>query len=116
MDRKNSDLPEEGLPEDLGGTFITLTDENGEEFELEYIDTLEYAGNIYMAFLPSIPEGEDPESVENDEKYGLILLKVVHVDGEDQLVTIDDEAELNAVYELYNESLFDDEDEDDDLA
>lgn len=118
MDEKrrmpDASLPEEGLPEDLGGTFITLTDEDGEEHELEYLDTLEYAGNVYMAFFHTIPEGVDPASVEDDEAFGLILLRVVNVDGEDQLETIDDEDELNAVYQLYEESIFEEDDEDGD--
>lgn len=42
------------MSNDYGGTFITLTDENGEEIVLEYLDTVEYEGRIYMAFfLPS---------------------------------------------------------------
>lgn len=111
MNDELTNLPEEGLPEDLGGTFITLTDEDGNEVELEYLDTLEYEGSVYMAFFPTIPEGVDPASVEDDEAYGLILLKVVNVDGEDQLETIDNEEKLNAVFALFEESLFD-EDED----
>ena len=42
------------MSNDYGGTFITLTDENGEEIVLEYLDTVEYEGKIYMAFFPTI--------------------------------------------------------------
>lgn len=111
MNDERTNLPEEGLPEDLGGTFITLTDEDGNEIELEYLDTLEYEGSVYMAFFPTIPEDVDPASVEDDEAYGLIILKVVQVDGEDQLETIENESELEAVFALFEESLFEDEEE-----
>jgi hypothetical protein len=112
MSDELTNLPEEGLPEDLGGTFITLTDDEGNDIELEYLDTLEYGGNIYMAFFPVVPEDADPNTIEEDDEYGLIILKVVTVDGEDQLETIDNEEELEAVYERFSEELFEDEDED----
>lgn len=44
----------------MAGTFITLTDENGEEIVLEYLDTVEYEGKIYMAFFPTIDEETVP--------------------------------------------------------
>ncbi len=108
-------LPEEeGLPEDLSGTFMTLTDEEGNDIELEYVDTLEYNGSVYMAFYPTVPEGVDPDTLEDDEDYGLIILRVVNLDGEDQLETVSDEEELQAVYDKLMEDLFEeDEDEED---
>ena len=48
---------------------------------------------------------------EDDEDFGLILLRVIEENGEELLADIDDEAELNAVYEQFMEELFDDEDE-----
>ena len=54
---------------------------------------------------------EDTEEPEESEDDGLVILKVVQVDGEDQLATLDNEEELNAVYELVMEDLFS-EDED----
>lgn len=105
------------MSEEFGGNFITLTDEDGNEVELEHVDTLEHNGAVYMAFFPAEladENGEEPvESDEEDEEDedGLIILKVVEVDGEDQLSTLDDEEELNAVYEQFMESLFADEEE-----
>ena len=51
---------------------------------------------------------------EDDENFGLILLKVIEQDGEELLADIDDEAELDAVYEQFMDLLFEDEDEDED--
>lgn len=103
------------MSNDYGGTFITLTDENGEELLLEYLDTVEYEGKIYMAFFPTIDEDMDPEVAEESEEYGLIIMRVEQVDGEDELVTLDSEAEAEAVYNVFMEEVFnDDEDSDPD--
>ena len=47
----------------------------------------------------------------DDEEYGLIILRAEDVDGEQQLVTIDDDNELDAVYQAFMESLFEEEEE-----
>ena len=93
------------MSEEFGPDFITVTDEDGSEFELEHVDTIEYKGQVYMAFFPA-DTGEDEE----DEDTGLIILKVVDVDGEEQLSTLDTEQELEEVYDQFMESLFQDED------
>ena len=92
------------MSEEYGPDFITLTDDEGNEFEVEHLDTLEYNGTVYMAFVPA-------DMDEEDEDFGLILLKVVEKDGEELLADIDDENELNAVYEQFMDVLFQDEDE-----
>ncbi len=95
------------MSEDLGPNFITLTDDEGNDIELEYVDALEYNGTTYMAFFPVLEEGG--EESEDEEEYGLILLKSQTENGEELLVTIDDEDELNAVYEQFMEQLLEDE-------
>ena len=92
------------MEEEYGPDFITLTDEEGNEFELEHLGTLEYNGETYMSFVPA-------DMDEDDEDFGLILLKVVIKDGEELLSDIVDEEELNAVYDQFMEALFEDEDE-----
>ena len=99
------------MDESFESTCITLTDEDGNETELEYLDTLEYNGAVYMSFFPTIPEDE-ADSAEDNDDYGMIILKVVSDNGdEEELVTIENEAELNAVYDLFMEALFEDEDD-----
>lgn len=93
------------MSEEFGPTFITITDEDGKEIVLEFVDALEYNGEMYQAFFPA--ENED-ESVD-EEDTGLVILKVIHEDGEDLLSTLDSEEELNAVYDLFVEALFEDE-------
>jgi len=92
------------MSEDLGPTFITVTDEDGQEIVLEFIDALEHDGQIYQAFFPAETEGE-----EEDPDNGLVILKVIHEDGEDLLSTLDSDEELETVYDLFMESLFSDE-------
>ena len=85
------------MSEEFGPDFITVTDEDGNEFELEHLDTLEYNGQTYMAFFPAVAAGQDGEPA----------------DGEEQLSTLDSDEELEAVYQQFMESLFADEDEGD---
>ena len=39
--------------DEYGNDFIVLTDEDGNEVELEHMDTVEYNGEVYMAFIPA---------------------------------------------------------------
>jgi len=99
------------MSEAYGPDFITLTDEDGNEFELEHLDTLELNGETYMAFLPAEYEDADPSQELEEDDMGLIILKVVVEDGEEQLSTLDNEEELEAVYERFMEILFDEEED-----
>ena len=94
------------MAEEYGPTFITVTDEDGREIVLEFIDALEYNGQQYQAFFPAETEDEDEDNPDN----GLVILKVLHEDGEDLLSTLDSDEELDAVYDLFMENLFDEED------
>lgn len=92
------------MSEDFGPTFITVTDDDGQEIVLEFIDALEYNGQMYQAFFPAETEGE-----EEDPDNGLVILKTIHENGEDLLSTLDSDEELEAVYDLFMENLFNDE-------
>lgn len=99
------------MSEEFGPTFITVTDDEGNDIELEHLDTLEVNGTTYMAFFPAQFADAEEEPVD-DEEYGLIILKVITENGEDLLSTIDDEEELMTVYEQFMEILFDEDEED----
>ena len=92
------------MSENFGPTFLTVTDEEGNELVLEFLDVLEYNGQIYQAFFPAEVEDE-----EEDPDAGLVILKVLHEDGEDVLSTLDSDEELETVYGLFMELLFDGE-------
>lgn len=96
------------MDDEYGGTIISLTDEEGNELELEHVDTIEYKGAVYMAFFP-VHEGSEDGSEDEEEEDGLIILKSVTVDGEEQLATLDSEEELEEVYQQFMEELFEEE-------
>ena len=95
------------MSDEYGHDYVTITDEDGNEFELEHLDTIELGGRIYMAFLPA-------DMDEDDEDFGLVILRVTQKDGEEVLTTVDDGQELDSVFECFIERLSDDLDEDTD--
>lgn len=87
-----------------GSDFITIVDEDGTEYELEVLSTLEYNGETYMAVIPA--------AVSQDQlELEVSILKSVEEDGESILCAIEDETELEAVYDLIMDSLYEEEDE-----
>ena len=95
------------MSEDFGPNIVTvIDDETGEEIELEFIDALEYNGTVYRAFFPMLDEDAEGE---DEEDYGLIILKAETENGEEFLVQIEDEDELNAVYDQFMEQILEDE-------
>ena len=91
------------MADNYGSDFITIVDEDGTEYELEVLSTLEYNGETYMAVVPA--------GMDENEELEVSILKNVEEDGEPILVAIEDEAELEAVYDLIMDSLYE-EDED----
>ena len=92
------------MEDQYGSDFITIVDEDGTEYELEVLSTLEYDGNTYLAVIPA---GESAEEFQLE----VSILKSVEEDGEDILCAIEDEAELQAVYDLIMDSLYEEEEE-----
>ena len=82
-----------------GSDFMTIVDEDGEEFELEVLTTLEYNGYSYLAVIPA---GEEADNLE------VSILKSVDEDGEPILCAIEDDAELETVYQLMMDTLYED--------
>lgn len=95
------------MSEEFGPDFISVTDEDGNEFELEHVDTIVYKDQVYMAFFPA----DTGEEEADEEDTGLIILKVIDVDGEEQLSTLDSEEELEEVYDQFMEDLFREEED-----
>lgn len=96
------------MSEDFGPNFITLTDEDGNDIELEYVDAIEVDGQTYMAFFPTVDDEADEAAAED---FGLVILKSVTENGEELLSTLDSDKELDKVYDLFMEQLMADEDE-----
>ena len=91
------------MSEEYGPDIIAIVDEDGKEFNLEVLDYIDYNDQSYGAFLPADMDEDDPD-------YGMIILKIVKDEnGEDIFEDIEDDAELNDVYEKFMTILFDDE-------
>ena len=90
------------MAEDYGSDFITIVDEDGQEYELEVLSTLDYDGNTYLAVIPA---GSSAEEFQLE----VSILKSVEEDGEPILWAIEDEEELNAVNDLIMAELYPEE-------
>ena len=94
------------MSDQYGSDFMTIIDEDGTEYELEVLSTLEYDGNTYLAVIPA--------GVEDSTDLEVSILKSVEEDdGEPILCAIEDEAELQAVYDLIMDELYAEEDDED---
>lgn len=87
-----------------GSDFITIVDDEGNEYELEVLGELEYNGANYLAVIPAAGSQEELE-------LEVSILKAVEEDGESILCAIEDDAELEIVHDLIMESLYEDEEE-----
>ena len=95
------------MSEEYGPDFITVTDEEGNDIELELVDALEHKGTTYMAFFPAVLEEGDEDS----DEYGMVILKSIEENGEELLSTLDTDEELDEVYGLFMERLYSEEGE-----
>ena len=91
------------MSEEYGSDFITIVDEDGTEFELEILSTLEYNGETYMAVIPAVDAEDAQEDLE------IFILKSVEEDGESILCAVESEEELKAVYDLIMDQLYEEE-------
>lgn len=93
------------MSEEYGSDFITIVDEDGTEFELEVLTSLEYNGATYLAV--ALATGEEAEDLD------VCILKSMEDEDEDDpiLCAIEDEAELETVYGLIMEQLYAEDDE-----
>ena len=94
------------MENNYGSDFMTIVDEDGTEYELEILSTLEYNGATYLAVVPAVDAEEDVDLEVS------ILKSVEEEDGESVLCAIEDEQELQAVYDLIMEQLYEEEQDD----
>lgn len=73
------------------GALITLTDDEGNEVEFEFLDVIEYDGDEYIVL------------IENDEDADeVVILKINALDEEtEEYVSIDDEEILQTVFDMF---------------
>ena len=85
-----------------GSDFMTIVDEDGTEFELEILSTIEFNGFSYLAVTLAGSEDDDTE---------VSILKSVDEDGESILCAIEDDEELDTVYDLIMDQLYEEDEE-----
>lgn len=74
-------------------SILTLTDENGEDIDFEYLDCLTYQGKEYLVLMPA-----------DEAETQIVILEVEPVDDENEnYLAVDDEAVLDAVYGMFKE-------------
>lgn len=87
-----------------GSDFLSIVDDDGNEYELEVLSTLEYNGNTYLAVIPAAQSADQLE-------LEVSVLKSTEENGEAILSVIEDEEELEAVYDLIMDSLYEEDEE-----
>ena len=90
---ENMDNINDVLPEEEETSTLVLTDENGEDITFEYLDCIEYQGKEYLILLPAEEDANE-----------IVILEIEPVDEENEnYLAVEDEAVLNAVYEIFKE-------------
>ena len=86
-------MANEEILQEEEANILTLTDENGQEVEFEYLDSVEYEGIEYLILMPA-----------EEDSSEIVILQVEPVDEEtENYLSISDEGILNAVYEIFKE-------------
>ena len=91
------------MSEGFGNDIITITDEDGVEYVLEVLAILELDDTEYYALVPA--QSSDDEDLE------VSILKAVEEDGEEILCAIEDEEELERVYDIMMDELYREDEE-----
>ena len=84
------------MSEEYGNDFVTLIDEDGNEVEFEHIDTVEYNGVTYLAFIPA------EISIEEDAAE-VVIMQIVEENGEELLEAVEDDEIADAVFNIVME-------------
>jgi len=93
------------MDQDYGANIISITDEDGVEYELEVLSSVTYKGAEYLALTPADAD-DDAEELE------VSILKSVMDGDEPILVAVEDDDELETVYDLLMQNIFDDDGDD----
>lgn len=87
---------EEMLPQEEVSV-LTLTGEDGQDMDFEYLDCLEYAGKEYLILTPA-----------QEDSGEIVILEIQPVDEENEnYLAVEDEDTLNAVFGLFKEKFKD---------
>jgi uncharacterized protein YrzB (UPF0473 family) len=85
----------------FGPDIVTVIDEEGLEHEFEVLDAIETEDGRFVALLPVY---DNPSDTLNDDGE-LFILSVQEEDGEEMLVTIDDDQLFDQIADIFEERL-----------
>ena len=86
-------MENEELLQEEESSILTLTDENGEDMDFEYLDCIEYEGKEYLVLMPA-----------EEDSNEIVILEVEPVDEENEnYLAVEDEAVLDAVYAVFKD-------------
>ena len=84
-------MENEEILQEEESSILTLTDENGEDINFEYLDCVEYEGKEYLVLMP-------------EESNEIVILEIEPVDEENEnYLAVDDEATLETVYGIFKD-------------
>ena len=90
-------MENEELLQEEESSVLTLTDENGQDIDFEYLDCIDYEGKEYLVLMPA-----------EDESNEIVILEVQPVDEEtENYIAVESEATLDAVYAIFKEKFKD---------
>jgi uncharacterized protein YrzB (UPF0473 family) len=94
------------MDQEYGDDYITITDEDGKEYELEVLAELDYNGSHYLALVPA-------DADDSSDELEVSILRSVEENGEEMLETIDDQKELDEVYKALMDMVYEDQETED---
>ncbi len=96
------------MSEDYGNDFVTLTDEEGNEYEFEIVRELEIDGERYAALLPVCTD----ENCKHDEDEDVYIVRITEENGEEIFEIIEDDEEFERVSAAFESAFEEEMDED----
>lgn len=94
----NEDFPEEKTEAEEDANIIVLTDDEGNDVEFEYLDTVEFEGSEYIVLIENTEDADEA-----------VILKIESLDDENETyVGVEDEDVLNSVFKIFKDRYKDD--------
>ena len=86
-------MENENIVEEEDNGVLILTDEDGQDVSFEYLDSVDYQGKENLVLMPS-----------DEAETQIVILEVEPVDEENEnYLSVNDEAILDAVYDIFKE-------------
>ena len=91
------------MADEFGADLMTIVDDEGNRHQFELLDAIETDTGRYVALMPVYDQPQD--SLQDDGE--LVILEVTEEDGEELLVTIEDDSVFDEIAGIFEERLSD---------